>query len=105
MIKCCKASSFSPKTASCKVTLEAKGKKLLSRYRNIKECPDYRMFSANKDPLVPLEKFYIVLTVFFYRGTDVPPLVTKNNVLTFRSKCWINYIVFSLIAFKEFNSC
>jgi hypothetical protein len=33
--------------------------------------------SADLAPLVPVEKFSILLTVFNSNGTDVPPLVTK----------------------------
>ena len=37
------------------------------------------MCSAKRDPLVPVEKFSIVRTVFFSRGTEVPPDVRKNK--------------------------
>lgn len=59
------------------VTPDMKGRKLLSLYKKIREWPASKIFSARRDPLVPVEKFSKDLTVFFYNGTEVPPLVTK----------------------------
>ena len=39
-----------------------------------------RKYSVDKAPLVPVLKFSTDLTVFFSRGTLVPPEVTKTTV-------------------------
>ena len=40
--------------------------------------PAFIKNSADRAPLAPVEKFSTLLTVFFSRGTEVPPLVINT---------------------------
>jgi len=47
--------------------------------------PYFKKYSADLAPLVPVEKFSILLTVFFSKGTEVPPLVINITYLSFKN--------------------
>lgn len=53
------------------------GYRLLSLFKNMTAYPFFRKYSADLAPLDPVLKFSIDLTVFFSRGTLVPPEVTN----------------------------
>ena len=51
-------------------------------WKKITFIPFSTKCSHEKAPLYPVEKFSIDLTVFFSKGTDVPPDVTKTRGLS-----------------------
>lgn len=75
-------SFYSPASSSLRATPAAvmparQGRKLVSLWKKIKGCYYSNISQARSEPLAPVEKFQIILTVFFSKGTEVPPEVTS----------------------------
>jgi hypothetical protein len=64
-----------------KFTLCLNGYLDLGRYKNITANPFLRKASVDIDPLSPVLKFSIDLTVLASNGTEVPPEVTSTTLL------------------------